>query len=189
MTIYVERTSLNGYRAVFSQIAAIIAAALPWTLVAAFADMLGSKKAGWSLTAALFGACAVFPILITWRTTRGRELHPEHVTVRIKDIIHGPFRNRTFLYTMGLYTAASVGLSSVGALMVYYMKYYMNFNETQESLAFLFLIACTILWIPVKNRLSFAGSVNGSPILYYRSRGWLILAVGVMALQQGISLI
>lgn len=182
---YDERTSLNGYRAVFSQIAAIIAAALPWTLVAAFADMLGSKKAGWSLTAALFGICAVFPILITWRATRGRELHTEHVTVRIKDIIHGPFKNRTFLYTMGLYAAASVGLSSVGALMVYYMKYYMNFNETQESMAFLFLFACTILWIPVIDRLSSRFGKRESYIVFIGA--WVVIqAVGAMALQPGM---
>jgi len=44
--------------------------------------------------------------------------------------------------------------SSRSETMVYFMKYYMNFNETQESLAFLFLFACTTLWIPVINKLS-----------------------------------
>ncbi len=104
--------------------------------------------------AAMFGLCAVFPILVTWRVTRGGELHPETVEIKLKDIFSGPLSSRTFLYTMGIYAAASVSLSSAAAVMVYFMKYYMNFNETQESLAFLFLFACTILWIPVINKLS-----------------------------------
>ncbi len=151
---YDERTNLNGFRAGFSQIAAILAAALPWTLVTYCKDIMGSTRGGWSLMAAMFGFVSIFPILITWRATRGRELFPENVTVKLKDVFTGPLKNRTFLYTMGLYAAGSVGLSSAAAVMVYFMKYYMKFNDTQQSLAFLFLFACTILWIPVINWLS-----------------------------------
>ena len=126
--------------------AAELSSTLTWTMVSVLflfylTDIAGSEKAGWSLMAAIFGLCSIFPILITWRTTRGGELHPEGVTIHLRDVLDGPLKNKTFLYTMGLYAAASVGLSTAAATMVYFMKYYMNFNETQESLAFLFLFA------------------------------------------------
>ncbi len=151
---YDERTSLNAYRGVFSQIASIVAAALPWVLIASFTDLLGSKKMAWSMVAGIFGFCAVFPILTAWRATRGYEIHPEATSVSLQDILHGPLKNKTLLYTAAVYASGSVGLSVAGATMVYYMKYFMRFNETQESMAFLFLFACTIIWIPIINKIS-----------------------------------
>jgi sugar (glycoside-pentoside-hexuronide) transporter len=185
---YDERTSLNGFRAVFSQVAAIVAAALPWVMVSFCADIAGSEKAGWSLMAAIFGLCAIFPILITWRSTRGSELHSKGVTIRMRDVMDGPLKNRTFLYTMGLYAAASVGLSSAAAVMVYFMKYYMKFNETQESLAFLFLFACTILWIPVINKLSAKYGKREAYMLFIGL--WVVIqAVGTMLLTPSMTIV
>ena len=114
--------------------------------------------------------------------TEGGELHPENVTVRLKDVFEGPLKNRTFLYTMTLYAAASASLSSAVAVMVYFMKYYMNFNETQESLAFLFLFACTIFWIPVFNKLSSRYGKRESYMIFIGL--WAaIQAVGAMLLK------
>ena len=119
--------------------------------------------------------------MITWRATRGGELHPGGVTIRLRDILDGPLKNRTFLYTMGLYAAASVGLSSAAATMVYFMKYYMHFNETQESLAFLFLFACTILWIPVISKLSVKYGKREAYMLFIGL--WVVIqAAGMMLL-------
>ena len=174
---YNERTNLNGYRAFFSQIAAILAAALPWTLITFCKDIMGNEKHGWSLMAAMFGLLSVFPILIAWRTSRGRELFPENVSVKLKDVISGPLKNRTFLYIMALYSAGSIALSSAGAVMIFFMKYYMNFNESQQSLAFLFLFACTLVWIPVINRLSSK----------YGKRESYIVFVGIWAIVQVVA--
>ena len=185
---YDERTSLNGFRAVFSQVAAIVAAALPWVMVSVCSNIAGSEKAGWSLMAAIFGFCTVFPILITWRSTRGGELHSKGVTIRMRDVMDGPLKNRTFLYTMGLYAAASVGLSSAAAVMVYFMKYYMKFNETQESLAFLFLFACTILWIPVINKLS-AKYGKREAYMFFIGLWVVIQAVGAMLLTPSMTIV
>lgn len=173
---YDERASLIGFRAAFSQLASIIGAALPWVMVAHFAGILGGKKAGWSLTSAIFGLLSIFPILWTWRVTRGRELYPEETRVRFRDILHGPLKNRTFRYTIALIAAGNVGLSLAGAVMVYFMKYYMNFTETQESMAFLFLFACTILWIPVINKVTYR----------YGKKESFILFIGIWALIQGV---
>ena len=184
---YDERTSLNGYRALFSQIAAIVAAAFPWTLVAFCIDITGDKKAGWSLMAGIFGITTILPILITWHTSRGRELNIEKPVIRLKDIFEGPLKNRTFLYTMGIYICGGVSLSSAGAVMIYFMKYYMSFNGLQESLAFLFLFACSIIWIPVIHLLS-ARFGKRESFIFFMGIWAVVQAAGVMMIKPGMDL-
>jgi sugar (glycoside-pentoside-hexuronide) transporter len=145
---YDERTNLVSYRAVFCQIASIIGAGLPLFAVEKLSGVFGGKTAGWSAMTAVLGLFAVFPILVTWRATRGYEVYPHRTEVRIRDIVDHVMKNRTFLYTMGIYIAGNVALAVSGAVMVYFMKYYMNFNDAQQSVAFVFLFACTILWVP-----------------------------------------
>ena len=174
---YDERTNLFSFRAAFSQLASIIGAALPWVLIAFFSGVLGGRKAGWSMTSASFGVLSVFPILWAWRATRGHELHPGDVTVRWKDIGRGPLKNRTFLFSVGVCSASYAALSAAGAVMVYFMKYHMRFNETQESTAFLLLFAGTLVWIPVVNRLT----------LRFGKRASFICLVSVWAFIQAVA--
>ncbi len=172
---YDERTSLISYRAIFCQIASILGAALPLALAKQFTDLLGDRAMAWSAMTAILGFVTVFPILWTWRATRGYELYPEKTTSRIRDIID-VFRNRTFRYTMGIYVLSNVALSVSGTVMVYFMKYYMGFTENQQSIAFAFLFACTILWIPGVNFIS------GK-----RGKRWAFMAtIGVWTLVQGV---
>ena len=91
---YDERTSLISYRTLWSMVASIFGAALPFVLAGAFADMFNSQKIGWSIAAGILGIAAVFPILLTWRVTRGYELFPEQVTVKWSDIRDALLRYR-----------------------------------------------------------------------------------------------
>lgn len=174
---YDERANLISFRAAFSQLASIAGAAMPWLMIAYFSDMMGSEKAGWSTTSAIFGAVSIFPILWTWHATRGHELHPENVSVSFKDILSGPLKNRTFRFNVAIFATSNVALGTAGAVMVYFMKYYMNFNETQESLAFLFLFACTIIWIPVINKLTSK----------FGKRESFMIFIGIWALIQAVA--
>jgi len=151
---YDERTSLISYRAVFSQVASILGAALPLVLVERFNEIFHNPKMSWSAVTAIFGFFAIFPILCTWRATRGYELFPKSTTARPRDIPGAVFKNRTFRYTVGVYVFSNVAMGVAGAVMVYFMKYFMAFNETQQSIAFLFLFSCTICWIPLINMTS-----------------------------------
>lgn len=127
--------------------------------------------------AGIFGFCTVLPILITWRTTKGRELHPETVSVKLRDIITGPLHNRTFLFTTGVYALGSIGMSTVAAVMVCYMKYYMVMGETMQSVSFLLLFACSIFWSPVVDKVS----------RKYGKRESFILFLGIWAVVMAVS--
>jgi glycoside/pentoside/hexuronide:cation symporter, GPH family len=156
---YDERTSLISYRAGWSQVFSIAAAGLPLVLVTYFSDRFGTgigknDPVGWSVTTGIFAVFMVFPILWTWRATRGYELFPEETKISFKDIVQGAFKNRPFRYIVGICALSGMALNVAAAVMVYFMTYYMKMTEPQQSLAFTFLFACTILWIPLVNLVS-----------------------------------
>jgi glycoside/pentoside/hexuronide:cation symporter, GPH family len=186
---YDERTSLISYRAGWSQVFSIAAAALPLILVKYFSERFGSgvgstDPAGWTITTGIFGVLMIFPILWTWRATRGRELFPEETKISFKDIFRGALRNRPFLYIVGICALSGIGLNIAAAVMVYFMKYYMNFTEAQQSLAFLFFFACTILWIPLITLTSTKLEKRWAYIIYIGL--WAVVqGIGVMLVKPG----
>lgn len=173
---YDERTRLITSRAVFCQIASILGAALPLFAAEKLAALLGDRRLGWSAITGILGLFTIFPILWTWRATRGYELHPPRPSVRPRDLFKDVFGNRSFRYTMGVYVTGNMALAVAGAVMVYFMKYYMNFNDTQQSIAFAFLFACTILYVPLVSKLS---SLAGKRWAY-------IAAIAVWTIVQGV---
>jgi sugar (glycoside-pentoside-hexuronide) transporter len=182
---YDERADLLSYRAIFSQVGSIIGASSPWVLVAWFSNLYGDTKTGWTLTAALFGIISIFPILWTWHATRGHELDTQPVDFNIREIWSGPLQNRPFLYAMAMFAAANVALGASGSIAVYYMKYYMHFDESQQSMAYLFLFAFTVFWIPVINIVTRRFGKRAS-FIFFVGLWALIQAIGMLLLQPGM---
>jgi glycoside/pentoside/hexuronide:cation symporter, GPH family len=146
---YDERNALAAFRVGWSQLFTILAAGLTLVLAGVFEDLLGSETAGWSAMAACFGFVAIWPILLTWRVTRGRELFPEDVRLKPRDIWQAALKNRSFLYTMGIYAAGAAAVNIAAAVMVYYAKYNMGMSDERSSIVFLVLFLATLLWVPV----------------------------------------
>ncbi len=146
---YNERNALAAFRVGWSQVFTIIAAGLTLVIAGALEGPTGSVRGGWSAMGAVFGAVAVLPILLTWRVTRGRELFPENVRMKPRDIWEAALRNRPFLYTVGVYTAGAAAVNIAAAIMVYFAKYNMGLSDDQSSIVFLVLFAATLVWVPV----------------------------------------
>lgn len=146
---YNDRTSLNGWRAGWSQVASIVGAGTPLALANYFTKIGGSKRFGWSCMSLIFGLICIPLIFFTWRMTRGRELFPEVTTVHINDVWNAAFKNRPFRFIVGLYAFALIGMTAAGSVGVYFMTYFMGFSEDQISVAFLILFGFTVAWIPL----------------------------------------
>jgi sugar (glycoside-pentoside-hexuronide) transporter len=151
---YDERMSLVSYRMGWGQVFGIAAASLPLILAEFLTGVLGSPRAGWSTMAAGFGLLTIPLILVTWRSTRGYELFPEETGVSLRDIIDAAFQNRSFRYTLAIWTASIVATNVGGAMAVYFFKYRMGFDEATSSLALFLIFTCGLLWIPVINAVS-----------------------------------
>jgi sugar (glycoside-pentoside-hexuronide) transporter len=151
---YDERTSLNGWRAGWSQVAAIIGAGTPLIMAGYFGEIWGGKHFGWSFAAFVYGLASVPLILIAWKVTKGRELFPEETKVHIKDVWYAVFKNRSFPYIMAVYAFALIAMTIAGSVGVYFMTYLMGFSHIQISIAFLILFGLTVFWIPVIDIIS-----------------------------------
>lgn len=184
---YDERGSLAIIRVGWSQAFTIIAAACTLILTKYFGSALGNTRAGWSATAAIYGAFGILPLLFTWRFTRGYELYPGEVSIRFTDVFRCAFRNKPFLYTLGAYAFGACALNTAAAVLVYFTKYNMKMTEEKSSLVLLLLFAATLLWVPI---IALATNKMGKRASYilFTSMWALTQAVCVLFLRPGMDI-
>ncbi len=184
---YDERGSLAIIRVGWSQVFTIIAAACTLILTKYFSSVLGNTRAGWSATAALYGAFGIFPLFLTWRFTRGYELHPKEVSIRFADVFRCAFRNKPFLYTLGAYAFGACALNTAAAILVYFTKYNMKMTEEKSSLVLLLLFATTLLWVPIIALVTKRMGKRASYMLF--TSVWAVTqAIGVLFLKPGMDI-
>lgn len=163
---YDERSSLNSLRTLFGIVAAIFSiGTLP--IVGMFSELAENEKWGWSLMSAFFAFFCTITILIGWRTTRGYERFGDRNVRRVcfKDVSNGPLKNRPFRYITGLFAFGVVAQALAGMAGLYYMKYFMGFDDVQISIA----LAC--IWIP---GIGFVGLINFISQKISKKAAWLI---------------
>lgn len=147
----VERTSLNSYRFVFGQSAAIMVQAATLPLIAFFGA--GDKALGYQLTMALFAAIAVVMFYITFYNTTERIEPRKTQSTPLKEDLKDLMQNRPWmiLFLMGLVTFIFLSLRI--AVGLYYFKYYVG----DENLFSMFAVLGTIgliIGIPLSKPLT-----------------------------------
>lgn len=176
---YDERTSLVSYRTLWSMVASIFGAALPLYLAGFFSDLVGDQKVGWSLMAAILGIGTIFPILLTWRMTRGHELFPEKTSVKWKHIKDAIMKNRPFRYVLGIWTFGIMAINVAGAAAVYFLTYRMGYSEDESSIAFLLFMCASVIWVPIIGNI--AQRIEKKKALVIFMGGWALVS-GVLGL-------
>ncbi|MCB0729724.1 MAG: MFS transporter [Ignavibacteriae bacterium] len=147
----IERTSLNSYRFVFGQSAALAIQGLTLPLIALLGA--GNKALGYQLTMALFAVIAVGLFYITFYTTKERIEPAKSQKTPIKDDLKDLMQNRPWmiLFFMGLVTFIFLSLRI--AVGLYYFQYYVG----DESLFSMFAVLGTIgliIGIPLSKPLT-----------------------------------
>lgn len=140
---YDERSSLNGFRMVFSIAgtlgAIILATVLGWSI---------SDPRQLFLTLGVgLGAVSILPVLIVFRITKEEpsENLPEPLPMR--DALRHTLANRPFRQVMGLYLLSWTSASILAAVLVYYANYYLRVPE-QANYFVLIAEGSAILFIP-----------------------------------------
>jgi sugar (glycoside-pentoside-hexuronide) transporter len=150
-TDYDERTSLATSRTLWANIGGSFGGALPLLLVAQFTD----PKIGWSVTAGIFALFCIFPILATWRGTRGWERHAADTEpLDVEEILGALIGNRSFRYVAGIYLFGICGLYASMSAYVYFLQYVMGFSETEVSTFFIYLYVVSVVTVPIAPFLS-----------------------------------
>lgn len=147
----VERTSLNSYRFVLGQSAALMVQGATLPLIAFFG--MGDKALGYQLTMAFFALIAIGMFYVTFYTTKERILPVQTEPTPIKEDLKDLLKNRPWaiLFVMGLVTFIFLSLRI--AVGLYYFKYYVG----DESLFSMFAVLGTlglIIGIPLSKPLT-----------------------------------
>jgi glycoside/pentoside/hexuronide:cation symporter, GPH family len=151
---YDERTSLNTWRAVFSQIGGLLGGIFPLMIAAYFGGIANDISTGWSYTGLIMGVLGAIVVLYGWRMTRGGELFPDKTHVKVKDILTGPLKNKPFLYVIGFYSMGIMVMALGSTLFVYFLKDYMMYDEEGISTAMAIIFIPTFLWVPIIDYVS-----------------------------------
>jgi len=146
-TDYHERSSLNGFRMVFSISgtlgAIMLATVLGWTIT--------DKRLLFAVVGVGLGLVSIGPPLIVFRVTRGRadllegEGQPEPLPAR--DALSATLSNRPFRLVMGLYLLSWTTASILAAVLVYFANYYLRVPE-QANYFVLIAEGAAIVFIP-----------------------------------------
>jgi len=149
---YDERSSLNGYRMVFS-ISGTLGAIILATILGWF---IQDPRLLYAIVGLGLGLASIFPPLIVFGVTRvlSTDQQPDPLTVR--DALQATLSNRPFWLVMGLYLLSWTTASILAAVLVYFATYYLRvpdqanyFVLVAEGAAILFIP----LWVWVARRL------------------------------------
>ncbi|MBZ0181284.1 MAG: MFS transporter [Melioribacteraceae bacterium] len=170
----VERTSLNSYRFVLGQSAALMVQALTLPLIAFFGA--GNKAAGYQMTMGLFAIIAIGMFYVTFYSTKERIEPVQTEATPLKDDLKDLFSNKPWviLFVMGLVTFIFLSLRI--AVGLYYFQYYVG----DESLFSMFAVLGTIgliIGIPLSKPLT---KKFGKRNTYIASN--ILSGIGVLAL-------
>jgi Na+/melibiose symporter-like transporter len=119
---YNERSTLSSVRIFFSTIASIVAALVPIEIVKAFPDV----HTGYIVMGMAMGTFFALPFIATIAAVKERpefQKPPEPFSWRRTFI--EPFKNRTFVYTLGMYLFAIVAMDVVASIVVFFTKYFL----------------------------------------------------------------
>lgn len=155
---YNERTSLTGYKSMFSVIGTILGAGAAMPIIAAF----DTRTHGFMAIGAIFGALIIISVLVPFFTVSESARHGAESQINIFKSNRDAFRNRPFVLILATWTLNTCGITVVTATLVYYFKYVFN-DQQLITPASLIMLLTSMAFIPVAVKLV---GVLGKKLVY-----------------------
>jgi GPH family glycoside/pentoside/hexuronide:cation symporter len=172
---YDERSSLNGYRMVFSISgtlgAIILATVLGW--------YVSDTRALFAMLGVGLGLASMIPPLIVFKITREKPADDQPEPLSWRQSMRATLGNRPFRFVMGLYLTSWTTASILAAMLVYFANYRLRVPE-QANYFVLLAEGAAIFFIPFwvwvskkldKRRAFIIGALT-----------WLVVLLGISAL-------
>ena len=173
---YDERSSLNGYRMVFSISgtlgAIILATVLGWFIT--------DTRLLFAVVGLGLGLVTMIPPLVVFSVTHERPAEEQPEPLPMRQAMAATLRNRPFWLVMGLYLFSWTTASILAAVLVYYATYYLRVPD-QANYFVLIAQGSAILFIPLwvwaarrldKRRAFMLGTLS-----------WIVVLLGLSALR------
>ena len=172
---YDERSTLNGYRMVFS-IAGTLGAII-------FATVLGwyvtDARTLFTILGVGLGVVSIIPPLIVFRITQEKSCEDLPQPLPLKESLKQTLGNQPFRMVMGLYLLSWTTASILAAILVYYANYYLKVPE-QANYFVLAAQGAAILFIPMW--VWMAKKLDKRRAFIWGSLSWIVVLLGIYAL-------
>lgn len=142
---YDERTTLTTYRMAFSITGAMIAYVGPLAIIGAMIPENLNTIIAVGVGVAIV---SVLPMVAVFFGTRERPELQAQEQPALKESISAAFKNRPFVYAMGIFLLTWAALDIVQTTLLYYLKHRMNLAE-QGDLVFGLLFVAALISLPV----------------------------------------
>ncbi len=161
---YDERSTLNGYRMVFS-IAGTLGAIILATVMGWF---IKDARLLFVILGVGLGLVSIIPPLVVFKISKEYDREYKPVSLSIKQAITETLSNRPFWMVMGIYLLSWTTASILAAVLIYFANYYLRVPD-QANYFVLVAQGSAILFIPVwvwvahkldKRRAYIIGSVS-----------------------------
>jgi glycoside/pentoside/hexuronide:cation symporter, GPH family len=173
---YDERSSLNGYRMVFSILGTLGAI----TLATVLGWYITDRRLLYAIVGASLGLFSIIPPLIVFSVTREKPSAEQPAPLPVRQALRSTLTNRPFWLVMGLYLLSWTTASILAAVLVYFANYYLRVPE-QANYFVLVAQGSAILFIPLwvwvarrldKRRAFILGTLS-----------WILVLAGLAALR------
>lgn len=155
---YDERTSLRTFAFVGNMAGNFIGMVSPLFIVQFFQGMGQTEENSWSFTAVLLGILSGLTIVVTWISTKGKELNITKVDIVVKDNIFKSLKEILKLkaYRHIIFAAACYlfGYALFQGNLMYFMTYYLGIGEAAMSSVLLTIVISGILFSPIVLKFS-----------------------------------
>ncbi len=142
---YDERTSLTATRMFFSIVGSLVAFTVPLMI----ADGFRPEHAGRVLLmGAVFGLASALPLLLVFATVTERPELMAQAQPSVRASVRAAFRNRPFLFGLGIYLFTWVTMSIVQAILLFFIKYVVK-QEGQSDLIMATIFVVAMLALPL----------------------------------------
>ena len=184
---YDERTDLTSFRLAFSLLGAISALALGLGVTAVIPD----ARTGYAVLGGTCALVSIVPLLICVFGTyphaqRVQAIAPEtlgesETTIPFWEQLRIAFRNRAFIYVVGIYLFAWLALQITASIIPFYATFWMGLDDyflpalLVQGTAILMMWPCNLL----SRRLGKQG------LFFVGIGAWLVVQIGLFLLQPG----
>jgi len=173
---YDERSSLNGYRMVFSISgtlgAIILATVLSWNIT--------DVRLLYFILGVGLGIISIIPPLVVFSITRERPVDELPKPLPIGEALKQTLGNEPFRMVMGLYLLSWTTASILAAVLVYFANYYLRIPD-QANYFVLAAQGSAILFIPVIVKIS--QRLDKRRAFMLGSFSWVIVLLGISAIR------
>ena len=173
---YDERSSLNGYRMVFS-IAGTLGAILLATVLGWYVE---DARLLFAIIGSVLGLISVIPPLIVFAVTRERPAEALPPPLAVQAALKATLGNGPFWLVMGLYLLSWTAASILAAALVYFATYYLGVPD-QANYFVLVAQGSAILFIPLT--VFVARRLDKRRAFIVGTLSWIAVLLGISALR------